>query len=199
MIVLVMLFTYLMVKPPVAPAELEGVLRSEFKQLQPFVLRNHDNRLINDENFQGKWNFVFFGYVSCPDICPASLQVLNTVYQLARDEVSEDPVDFQVMFVSVDPTRDSAKILGDYVGYFNNKFIAATADKSQIDKLTRQFGAGYLIEAESTTGQYNVAHASAIFLVDPRGRLVASFSQPHYPSTIMSQFKKIKTYFAEVG
>lgn len=196
---LVMLGTYILVKPPAPPPELLGVLRPEFKQLNPFQLNRDRGRLISEENFQHKWSFIFFGYTSCPDVCPNTLHVLNSVYNLLKDETGKDPADMQVVFISVDPQRDTAETIASYVTYFNKYFIGATAGKSEIDALTKQFGAGYVIESETATGQYLVAHTSAIFLIDPFGRLVATFSQPHYPSTILSQYKKIKAYFSGGG
>ncbi len=193
---LVMLVTYILLKPSAPPNELMGVLRQEYRQLQPFELTTQAGESMNEQSFQGKWSFVFFGYLSCPDVCPTTLHELNSVYNLIKDEEGKIPADLEVMFISVDPRRDSAEELGRYVRYFNKNFIGATADKLVIDGLTKQFGAGYIIEAESAPGQYLVAHTSAIFLVDPLGRLVASFSQPHYAATIFSQYKKIKTYFS---
>jgi len=191
----VMLVTYLLVRPPAPPPELEGVLRPDFRLLQPFKLTDHNGALFNNQRLKGKWTFVFFGYTSCPDICPATLYVLNSVQGLLEDETGEVPADMQVVFISVDPGRDTTEKLAAYITHFNKKFIAATADKTEIDKLTRQFGAGYVLEPETAPGQYLVAHTSAIFLVDPFGRLVASFSQPHYPETITSQYRKIQDYF----
>ena len=193
---LVMLITYILVKPATPPSELLGVLRLQYRQLQPFELDTESGRIINVQTIQGKWSFVFFGYLSCPDVCPTTLHELNSVYNLIKDEEGKTPVDLQVVFISVDPRRDSTEELGRYVRYFNKNFIGATADKSAIDGLTRQFGAGYIIEAETAPGQYLVSHSSAIFLIDPLGRLVANFSQPHYAATIFSQYKKIKAYFS---
>jgi protein SCO1 len=196
---LVMLFTHLLVKPPAPPPELAGVLRSEFRQLTPFQLQSQNHGPIDETSLQGKWTFVFFGYLSCPDVCPNTLHELSTFWALLKDETGVEPDDLQVLFVSVDPDRDSTANLASYVAHFNKKFIGATAGKGAIDRLTRQFGAGYEIEAETATGQYLVAHTSAIFLVDPYGRLVATFSQPHYASTLLSQYKKITAYFSGAG
>ena len=193
---LVMAVTYMLTKPPERPAELEGVLRPGFKQLLPFKLNDHNNAVFNEEILQGKWTFVFFGYTSCPDVCPATLYMLSEIHGLLVDESGKIPDDMQVVFISVDPARDTTKKLADYVTYFNKDFIGTTADKTEIDKLARQFGAGYIFEEETTAGVYNVSHSSAIFLIDPYGRLVATFSQPHQPSTITTQYKKIRTYFS---
>jgi len=198
---MVMAVTYMLVKPPERPAELEGVLRPDFRQLLPFKLTDHNNKVFDEKRLQGKWSFVFFGYTSCPDVCPATLYVLSSVHGLLDDEKNTTsnniwPDDMQVVFISVDPARDTTEILADYVTYFNKSFIGTTADKTEIDKLARQFGAGYVFEEETSAGVYNVSHTSAIFLIDPYGRLVASFSQPHQPTTITSQYKKIRAYFS---
>lgn len=196
---LVMLITYLLVKPSPPPAELEGILRAQFTQLRPFQLSGSNGQAINEKNFQGKWSFVFFGYVSCPDVCPTTLQQLDSMQRLLKDENSGSTSDLQIIFVSLDPQRDSLQRLGEYVAYFNKNFIGATADKRLIDSFSRQFGAGYVIEPETAPGQYLVAHSSAIFLVDPLGRLVASIPQPHYASDILSQYKKLKAYIEAKG
>ena len=193
---LVMLVTYILVKPSTPPPELAGVLRPEFKLIQPFELIDHNNVSFSEQRLRGKWTFAFFGYTSCPDICPATLYVLNSAQDLLQDQAGDVHTDTQVLFISVDPERDTTELLATYVPYFNREFIGATADKAEIDSLTRQFGAGYIIEPETSAGQYTVAHTSAIFLVDPLGRLVAAFSQPHYAATIASQYEKIQTYFS---
>jgi len=196
---LVMLVTHLLVKPPAPPSELEAVLRPEYRPLAPFQLQSHNHGPINEDSLRGKWSFVFFGYLSCPDVCPNTLHELNSFHSLLKDATGENPDDLQVIFVSVDPGRDSTENLARYVAHFNQKFIGATAGKGAIDRLAGQFGAGYLLEEETTPGQYLVAHTSAIFLVDPLGRSVATFSQPHYASTLLSQYQKIKTYFSGQG
>jgi protein SCO1/2 len=194
---LVMVVTWFLSKPSTPPAELAAVLRPEFRQLQPFELTDHRNQLFDQHKFQEKWTFAFFGYTFCPDICPATLYMLNSVQNLLQDQEDGEGSDIQVLFISVDPARDTTELLAGYVPYFNSEFIGATAQKAEIDRLTRQFSAGYVIEPETTAGQYTVAHTSAIFLVDPLGRLVASFSQPHYAETIASQFKKIQAYILD--
>jgi len=193
---LVMAATYFLTKPPERPAELEGVLRPDFRLLQPFKLTDHNNTVFDEKRLLNKWSFVFFGYTSCPDVCPATLYILSSVHGLLVDETGEIPDDMQVIFISVDPARDTTEKLGNYVTYFNKDFIGTTADKTEIDKLVRQFGAGYIFEDEVEPGIYNVSHTSAIFLIDPYGRLAATFSQPHQPTTITSLYKKIRTYFS---
>ncbi len=172
-----------------SPPELLGVIRPEPKMLEPFVFSDQFGRVFRKDNVMDKWTFMFFGYTQCPDVCPMTLSVLSQVYD--RIDGADDA---QVLFVSVDPDRDTPKVLKEYVGFFNDKFIALTGEKDNIDGFVEQIGAGYLLEEESSPGEYLVNHTSAIFLVDPRGRLVAAFSQPHDANTILEQFKNIRAY-----
>ena len=194
--VLTMLATWWLVKPPSPPVELQGVMLHEYRQLHPFELKSSKNGLFTNRNLQGKWSFIFFGFVSCPDICPATLYVLGQVKALLKDDAVLKKDEVQFVFVSVDPQRDTPERLRDYVSYFDQDFIGATNHKTAIDNFSRQLNAGYIIEPETAPGIYNVIHTGAIFLIDPLGRSVASFSQPHYATTIHEQFVKIRTYFS---
>ena len=109
---LVMLFTHLLVKPPAPPAELEGVIRPEFRQLAPFQLQSQKQGPITEASLLGNWSFVFFGYLSCPDVCPNTLHELNSFRNLLKDETGTEPEDLQIIFVSVDPDRDSTEETG---------------------------------------------------------------------------------------
>jgi protein SCO1/2 len=179
---------------PVVPQALQGVLRPEPRSLKPFELVDQNESLINEEIFKNKWSFVFFGYMSCPDVCPVTLHVLNTVTDMLKKKDAELLLDTQVIFVSVDPARDTADKLLDYVTFFNREFIGVTGDKKNIDNITQQFNAGYMRGQEIAPGEYLVSHTSAVFLVAPDAALVASFSQPHIPGTIVSQYEAIRMY-----
>ncbi len=196
---LVMLANWLLISPPVPPAELAGVLRPEYRLLEPFTLTDQHQQSFDDKRLRGKWSMIFFGYLSCPDVCPMTLHELNSFSQLLADKAGLNQEELQVVFVSVDPARDSPSQLGEYVAHFNRDFIATTGQKTEIDRFAQQFGAGYVIEEETAPGQYLVAHTSAIFLVDPLGRSVAIFSQPHYASTLLSQYLGITRYFSDAG
>jgi len=192
---LVMLATWLLVKPPPVPPELVGVLRPHYRPIEPFELTDHHQQRFDEKSLRGKWSLIFFGYLSCPDVCPLTLNELRIFWRLLQDDADIQIDNLQILFVSVDPARDSSQALANYINHFNREFIAATAAKSQIDRFASQFGAGYVIEAETAPGQYLVAHSSAIFLVDPLGRSVATFSQPHYASTLAEQYRRITRYF----
>ncbi len=185
---------YWMLPDKTVPPELQGVLRPEPKPLQAFKLRDQYRQAFDLERLKGKWSFVFFGYTYCPDICPTTLSALTGVVK----QLQEDPqglTNIQVVFVSVDPQRDTPDVLEAYLKYFDEAFQGVSGAQQGIDSLTRQFGAAYMKEPETTPGQYLVSHTSSIFLVDPYGQLLAAFSPPHYPNTIVAQFRQIRSLF----
>lgn len=180
-------------KNPV-PQELIAVLRPYATPVLPFTLTDQHGKLFTEKHLKGKWSFFFFGYTYCPDICPTTLSTLK----LMSNELKKDPVDtpdMQILFVSVDPDRDTPEVLNEYMEYFDPEFTGLTGFPNNLYNFARQFGAAYMKEAESTPGGYLVSHTSSVFLVDPQSRIVASFSPPHNHETIASQYKQIQNLF----
>lgn len=181
-------------KPPTVPPELQGLLRPEPRPLQPFTLMDQYGQTATRDRFRDNWTFVFFGYTYCPDICPTTLSTLAGVMRELRAGPETASV-ARVVFVSVDPERDTAETLEKYLAFFDEEFTGFTGSKQAIDDLALQFGAGYIIEPERAPNDYLITHTSSIFLVDPQARLRAAFSPPHDPQTIAEQFRQIKALF----
>ncbi len=169
------------------------MLRPQPKPLSSFDLVDHKGEVFTRDNLLGKWTFLFFGYTHCPDVCPMTLSVLSSVYN-RLDEKDGEGFGEQIVFLSVDPNRDTPEKLAEYMAFFNEKFIGVTGSKEEIDEFSMQYGAGYILGEETAPGEYSVNHTSAIFLIDPKGRLVALFSQPHNADTILMQYRKIQPY-----
>jgi len=178
----------------IIPDELLGVLRPGPKQIEQFSLVDHNNKPFKLERLKNKWTFIFFGYTFCPDICPTTMSALTATMSQIKNS-PDVAKDVQVVFVSVDPQRDTTEKLANYMGYFNKEFTGVTGSRKELDALVSQAGAGYAIEPETAPGEYLVSHTSAIFLINPDGELIASFSQPHYPSTIAEQFGQIRAMY----
>ena len=193
-LVMVAAFVIVKVSKPSIPPELIGVLRPQVSLIREFQLTDQHGEKFDNQSLNGKWSFVFFGYTFCPDICPTTLAVL-TAMQKQLQHAPENWYDTQVVFVSVDPERDTQEILANYMDFFNKEFYAVTGSRSEIDKLTGQFGAGYIMEPETSPGHYLVSHTGAIFLTDSQGALVASFSMPHDPGLIASLYRQIRKVF----
>jgi len=184
------------VKPP---EEIEDYLFWEAKELTDFKLTGADNKVLGLNDLKGKWSFIFFGYIHCPDVCPLTMGVLGQAFKL----IEKNPAAYQEIqgvFVSVDPKRDTPELLKEYASYFSNKFTGVTGDTAQVDAFSRQMSALYTIhpkEPNSTGDDYQVTHNSTVFLIDPQGRLYGRFSPPQLPNEIAGVFLKIRTFYNE--
>ena len=168
-----------------------GVLWPEGKQLDAFTLTDQRYQPFTLARLKGKWTFLFFGYTSCPDVCPATLALLKAV----RGELvaAGDDVDgVQMAMVSVDPARDSRQRLGDYVEHFDETFLGLGGSDPQVNYLARQVGAVYFRGEPDENGFYAVDHSTSIMLIDPIGRLVAALPAPHESGRIAAQLRAMR-------
>jgi len=109
---------------------IEGLLWPSPRTLTPFTVTDHLGKPFGLEEMSGKWSLLFFGYTHCPDACPITLTVLKEFYEkLAAVNAAGD---VQIIFVTVDPARDTQAQMADYVRYFNDKFIGLTGTGEQI-------------------------------------------------------------------
>ena len=161
------------------------------KPLTAFALTDQEDRIFDLTRLKGKWTFLFFGFTHCPDICPTTLALLARV----RDNLAKNTAgaeDIQFVFVSVDPNRDSAGKLAQYVGYFDTTFLGVTGDNAQIANLAGQLGAAYQVAITPGTEDYPVVHSAAVFLLDPRARYHAVFAPPHDAEAISRRFQVVR-------
>lgn len=164
-----------------------GTVWPEPRSLPDFQMIDHHGQPFGLNELRGNWTLVFFGYTSCPDICPATMMTLRGVMA----ELGEGARLPQVVLVSVDPERDDLATLGSYVGYFGKDFIGVRGPDDQLHKLALAIGAMYEREAPDENGDYEVAHSASIFLVDPAARVFAAFSPPHRSADIAKRFAAI--------
>lgn len=143
-----------------------------------FELMAAGGATITEKDFSGKVVMMFFGYASCPDICPTTMAQLSEVIRLLGPE-AEDKV--RIVFISVDPHRDTPEILQAYVDAFDSQAIGLTGSEKQISQLARRYRVAYQIEKPrgDDTEVYEVAHSRGIYIFDDRGkaRLLASDSE----------------------
>lgn len=143
------------------------------RTLSAFRLTDANNQVVDNAQLQQHWTLVFVGYTSCPDICPMTMAMLSGSYKDLQATLGEQPL--QIWFVSVDPQRDTPTQLRVYMEYFANPAMRAlTATHDQLFPFVRELDLMYAI-ATDTTDDYRVDHSASIALVDPQGRLVASF------------------------
>jgi protein SCO1/2 len=163
----------------------------EPKPLTAFALTDHKNRVFDLASLKGKWSFVFFGFTHCPDVCPTTLAELAR----ARERIAKNAVgaeELQFVFISVDPNRDTASKLRQYVDYFDTTFLGVTGDNAQIGNLAGQLGAAYEVAITPGLANYPVYHSAAVFLLDPRARYHAVFTPPHDAEAISRRFNVVR-------
>src|SRR3989441_1222481 len=161
------------------------------KPLTAFALTDDKNRVFDLASLKGKWSFLFFGFTYCPDVCPTTLAVLAR----ARENIAKNTAgaeDLQFVFVSVDPNRDTASKLGQYMEYFDATFLGVTGDSAQIANLAGQLGAAYEVAITPGMENYPVYHTTAVFLVDPQAREQAVFPAPHDTEAIRKAFEEVR-------
>jgi len=139
-----------------------------------FELIDHNNQAFTQDDLKHKWSILFFGYTNCPDICPDSLHMLKTMVAQLKPEQRKE---VQIVFISIDPERDTPKILKEYVTFFNKDFIGATNDIAKVNPLTKQLGILHYIK--KIANSYDVAHAANMILINPDGGYNAVFSPPY--------------------
>jgi len=169
------------------PIKLEAGLwfGDQARALPEFELVNQNGESFKRDNLLGKWHLIFFGYTHCPDICPSSLQTMADMTAAIKDEDVSKAL--QVIFVSIDPDRDTPEILKNYVEYFNPGFIGATGTVPDLDRLTRSIGISYFLDRDSVDqASYEVAHSAAFILLNPTAQFAGLFSAPH-DSLIMAR------------
>lgn len=168
--------------------ELDATRFPEAREIASFSLIDHNKAVFDNSVLKDRWSFIFFGYTHCPDVCPTTLSVLNSVARKLGD-LDED---IRFVFLSVDPERDTPEQLAQFVSYFNADFIGVTGTPEGIEQITRQLGVLHIrAQPEEGASGYLVDHSASIFLFDPDGRYHAVFSPPLSADAIAGDFKKM--------
>jgi protein SCO1/2 len=131
------------------------------------ALTDHTGRARTLADFSGKVVVLFFGFTQCPDVCPTTLSTMSDVMK----RLGPDSDRVQVIFVTVDPERDTPTVLGPYVTAFDPRFLALYGDKDAINKATREFKVFFQKVPGKTEGTYSIDHTAASYVLDPKGRL----------------------------
>jgi protein SCO1/2 len=159
------------------------IVLPEPREIKDFALLDQSGKPFTLDDFQGHWSLVFFGFTSCPDVCPNTLYQLQQARQLilAEDRSAHAGADIpQVYLVTVDPERDTPQKLSAYLGYFDPAFAGLTGSPEQLQALAFQLGIAFFVEPHTPDKlQYNVDHGASMLLLDPRGRLHAVLPAPH--------------------
>jgi len=138
-----------------------------------FHLNDHTGKARTLTDFRGKVVAIFFGYTHCPDVCPTTLADMS----LVLEKLGKDAERVQVLFITVDPERDTPELLSHYAPAFNPTFLSLYGDMRATEEVAKAFNVKY--EKQPTSSGYNVDHSAGTFLIDPKGRvrLLAPYGQ----------------------
>jgi protein SCO1/2 len=148
---------------PEATAQ-EPVITSEFE------LVDQTGRTVRDEEFDGKWQLVFFGFTSCPDICPTTLANVTA----ALEQLGPAAEKLRPLLITVDPERDTPPVLKEYLTAFDPRILGLTGTPAQVEQALRSFRV-YASKRPLESGDYTMDHSAFIYLMDPAGHYAAHF------------------------
>lgn len=169
------------------------VLPSDFKSVPAFSLLDVNGDEITEAALAEQWSLMFFGYTHCPDVCPITLSVMKEV--VAKLEADSSPP-MQVVFMTVDPVRDTPEIMKNYVGFFSDEFVGISGELNATHEFTRALGIVAAFTANKDDPKnYLVDHTASMLLVDPDLRVRAKFAPPHEAATIVEDYKTLMGAF----
>jgi protein SCO1/2 len=171
-----------------APVTLTAAVYPAPRPLPEFVLATQDGARFERAELLGRWTLLTFGFSNCPDACPTTL----TELAFANRELRALPARRapRIVFVSVDPARDTPARLASYLPQFDRGFIGLTGAPATLEELERAFGAAAII-GRPVDGSYGVEHTSAVYLIDPEARLAAVFPAPQAARALAADYRAI--------
>jgi protein SCO1/2 len=152
-----------------------------------FALTGHDGKPRALADFRGKVVVLFFGYTQCPDVCPTTLAELAEVMR----QLGPDANRVQVLFVTIDPERDTAELLAQYVPAFNPTFLGLYGDADATERTAKEFRVFYQKQPGRTPGSYTMDHSAGTFVFDPQGRLRVYVSYGQGPAVFVHDIREL--------
>ena len=188
------LFTYFQSLPSLLekkPSLITGKILVRPMEIDNFELIDQNNEAFNKKSLEGAWTVLFFGYTNCPDVCP------TTIYKLAeiKNGIKEDlpSANFNTVLVTLDPDRDSAERLDEYIGYFDETMLGVTGTYENIQSFTSSLSVFY--QRINKEEGYDFNHTASIFVFDKDGSLFATMSPANTIGELESDFFTILNNF----
>jgi protein SCO1/2 len=184
-------FVYTMLKPRLlseAALRANGTFLFERpRDIGAFALVDDNGEAFTPEDLQGKWSLLFFGFTFCPDVCPTTMAQLNNFYTKLKPELAAQT---QVVMVSVDPARDSAAKLHEYVRYFNPVFRGVTGEFLALHTFATSLNIPFT-KAPGGGENYLVEHSGNIAIINPAGHYVGFFKAPHELDKLLLSYQTV--------
>jgi protein SCO1 len=173
---------------PAAPAHhFNAVDLTGASYAQQFSLPDFDGKVRTLADFKGKVTAVFFGYTQCPDACPTTMAELAGI----EKTLGADAARVQVVFITVDPSRDTAPLLKSYVTNFNPGFLALRGDEAQTQAVAKEFKVFYEKVPGKTATDYSIDHTAGTYIFDTQGRIRLFARQNMDPDQLTADLKAL--------
>jgi protein SCO1/2 len=157
--------------------------------LPEFELTTTDGQAFSRESFADRYSLVFFGFTNCPDICPLTLAALAGALEEIESVGAELP---DVVFVSVDPSRDTPAQIASYLGAFDARLRGLSGDRARLDPLLRALGVTVMTHVSADGGSYSVTHNGTIYVVGPDAGVIATLADSLGAAEIAADFRRIR-------
>ncbi|MES9900921.1 MAG: SCO family protein [Sedimenticola sp.] len=181
------LLTLLLWKPPVERHENLASAIAEAPQGGDFTLNSHQGEVAL-KSLRGRVVVLYFGYTWCPDICPTSLGFLAA----ALNELSVEELErLQVLFISVDPKRDTLSRLKEYGEYFHPSILGVTGSPQEVARTAGLYGAAYSVAEQDSAAGYVVDHSADLYIIDRQGRLKTKLPHGTPPNETLNVLRKL--------
>lgn len=165
----------------------------QFKQpriIKDFELVNHHGDAFSLNSLEGKWTLMFFGFTYCPDVCPTAMSEIDEFISTLNADVQRNT---QVVFVSVDPARDTVEKMATYVPYFNKDFIGVTGEFLEIKRLSGQLNIAFAKVPQGDS--YTIDHSANVAIINPYGHYHGFFRAPLNVPKMKLTFQSMVTMF----
>lgn len=156
----------------------------------PFELVSHQGTRVSDRDLKGQPFTVFFGFTHCPEVCPTTLWEMSE----ALKELGREADKLKVLFISVDPTRDTPEFLASYLESFDQRILGLTGGEQEIDSVGKSYRA-YWRKIPTQDGDYTMDHTASVYLMDAQGKFVGTIS---YGEDHASRMEKLRRLLAGV-
>jgi cytochrome oxidase Cu insertion factor (SCO1/SenC/PrrC family) len=153
----------------------------------PFLLTDQEGRLAGPEQWRGKVSLLYFGYMYCPDACPAALSDIG----VAIDALGAQGAQVQPVFVTLDPTRDTPQMRGDYARSFNPRFLALGGTEDEVRRVALAYKVYYEKESRPGSDHYLIDHSSFTYVLDTNGRYIGFFPPGTSGKRIAEQVRSV--------
>ncbi len=152
----------------------------------PFKLIDQNGSPITDQDLKGKPFLVFFGYTHCPDVCPTTLFDLSELMRV----LGKDAQRLHVLFVTVDPERDTSAVMKDYLSSFDSHLIGATGDRKAVDAVERVYRVYAKKVPTGNDADYSMDHTALVYLMDRDGKFVMPFKLDRKPEAAAAELRQ---------